>query len=281
MAPDERAVRTLWLCADDYGLAPGVDAAIVDLIARGRLNATSAMVVSPNFTAAGAASLLRLNVPRRRVAIGLHLTLSAPFRPRAFAPTQAGGFLPLAPLMARGLVRLLSPPALAAEINAQLSAFIAAFGAPPDFIDGHQHVHLLPQVRAALLDAMAARCPNALVRQCGRGRPLLRLDPKGLLLDRLSLGLTRAAKARGIATNPSFAGTYTYTEAADFAAVFPSFLEYHRDGGLIMCHPGHVDAALVALDPLTQLREREHAFLAGDDFPALLARQRVALALSR
>ena len=28
--------------------------------------------------------------------------------------------------------------------------FIEAFGRPPDFLDGHQHVHLLPQVRDAL-----------------------------------------------------------------------------------------------------------------------------------
>jgi predicted glycoside hydrolase/deacetylase ChbG (UPF0249 family) len=33
--------RHIWLCADDYGIAPGVNTAIRDLIARGRLNATS------------------------------------------------------------------------------------------------------------------------------------------------------------------------------------------------------------------------------------------------
>ena len=42
--------RHFWLCADDYGIAPGVNAAIRDLIARGRLNATSVMLVAPSFT---------------------------------------------------------------------------------------------------------------------------------------------------------------------------------------------------------------------------------------
>ena len=37
--------RRIWLCADDYGLSPGVNRAIRDLIERGRLNATSVMVV--------------------------------------------------------------------------------------------------------------------------------------------------------------------------------------------------------------------------------------------
>ena len=37
-----------------------------------------------------------------------------------------------------------------------------------------------------------------------------------------------------------------------------------------MCHPGFVDAELERLDPLTKQREREYAYLAGDDFPAVL-----------
>src|ERR1700755_2197770 len=39
--------RRFWLCADDYGLSPGVNRAIRDLIDRGRLNATSVMMVGP------------------------------------------------------------------------------------------------------------------------------------------------------------------------------------------------------------------------------------------
>ena len=45
-----------------------------------------------------------------------------------------------------------------------------------------------------------------------------------------------------------------------------------------MCHPGFVDDTLVGLDPLTTQREPEHAFLASDRFPALLAANNVTLA---
>ena len=38
--------RQIWLCADDYGIAPGVNGAIRELIARQRLNATSVMVAA-------------------------------------------------------------------------------------------------------------------------------------------------------------------------------------------------------------------------------------------
>jgi hypothetical protein len=37
-----------------------------------------------------------------------------------------------------------------------------------------------------------------------------------------------------------------------------------------MCHPGHVDAELERLDPLTTLREREYAYFCSDAFPQAL-----------
>jgi predicted glycoside hydrolase/deacetylase ChbG (UPF0249 family) len=55
------------------------------------------------------------------------------------------------------------------------------------------------------------------------------------------------------------------------------FLDGSPDGGLIMCHPGFVDDTLIALDPVTDQREREYAFLSGDGFREMLARNRVAL----
>ena len=44
-----------------------------------------------------------------------------------------------------------------------------------------------------------------------------------------------------------------------------------------MCHPGFVDETLVSLDPLTTQREQEHAFLASETFPELLAANKVTL----
>ena len=44
-----------------------------------------------------------------------------------------------------------------------------------------------------------------------------------------------------------------------------------------MCHPGFVDDTLAALDPLTGQREREYAYLMSDDFPSLLAANKVTL----
>jgi predicted glycoside hydrolase/deacetylase ChbG (UPF0249 family) len=265
-----QAARHFWLCADDYGIAPGVNAAIRELIARGRLNATSVMVVAPSLTRPEADALMSAG----KAAIGLHVTLTAPFRPLTadFTPLAQAAFHPLPAMLRLAMLRRLDRAALSREVEAQLTAFAKMFGRPPDFIDGHQHVHLFPQVRDAVFDAARRLAPGTWVRQCVSASPLhTRLnDPKGLLIDALSRAVRKRARKLGIGTNPTFAGTYTYRPDADFARLFPGFLAGLPEGGLVMCHPGHVDAELKRLDPLTTAREREYAYLAGAAFPAAL-----------
>jgi chitin disaccharide deacetylase len=274
-----QATRRIWLCADDYGIAPGVNAAIRDLAAQGRLNATSAMVLAPSLDQAAVDALRALNTEGVRVRIGLHFTLTAPFAPLSenYRPLREARFLSLAATLLHALARRLERAALAREAEAQMLRFIALFGQPPDFVDGHQHVHLFPQVRDAVIAATLKHAPAAWLRQCTARGGLSLSDPKGMLIDRLSRRFRRDAEARGIAVNPAFAGTYTYVPDADFAVQFPGFLEGLPDGGLVMCHPGQVDAELERLDPLTSLREREYAYLASENLVRDLAHAGVAL----
>jgi predicted glycoside hydrolase/deacetylase ChbG (UPF0249 family) len=274
------APRQIWLCADDYGLSPSVNAGIRELIARGRLNATSVMVAAPHLGDDEAPALELLNAGEKRAAIGLHVTLTAPFKPMAaaFAPVRGGGFLPLPDMMRAAVARRLQPEMLAIEIATQLRAFVEVFGHLPDFVDGHQHVHLFPQVRDAFLKVVAETAPDAWVRQCGRANSLRRLhDRKGLVLDILSVRFRRKAARLGIATNPGFAGAYAFNAKPIFAKIFPRFLVGLPDGGLIMCHPGFVDAELERLDTLTRLREHEFSFFNSDEFPKALAHHGVEL----
>jgi chitin disaccharide deacetylase len=82
----------------------------------------------------------------------------------------------------------------------------------------------------------------------------------------------------GVATNPGFAGAYNFVRATAYDTVFASFLDGLPDGGVVMCHPGFVDAELQRLDHLTSMREQEYAFFAGERFPQLLAGHGFALA---
>jgi predicted glycoside hydrolase/deacetylase ChbG (UPF0249 family) len=274
--------RQIWLCADDYGISASVNAAIRDLVSRGRINATSVMVAAPSFHRSEAISLSLLNAGKQRAAIGLHLTLTAPFRPlsKGYRPLHDDEFLSLGKTLGYALARRLKPAPLREEVASQLRMFIHTFGRAPDFIDGHQHVHLFPQVREAVLDAVKELAPDAWVRQCGRIGPFGKRvgNRKGLLLDLLSKRFRERASALRVRTNPAFAGVYDFHDRADFAALFPQFLDQLPSGSVVMCHPGFVDAELRRLDPLTTLREREYAFFAGETFPGVLASHGVALA---
>ena len=278
---DAEPPRRIWLCADDYGISPGVNRGIRELIERRRINATSVMVTGPAVGRDEIDALKSATVTNPHCAVGLHAVLTAPFHPLTmhFKPLDGGLFLPLAKMLRTSLLARLDKEIIHAEFVAQISAFVALMGRAPDYVDGHQHVQVFPQVRDAFLAAVKSHAPNAWVRQCGRNRPLQQGlgTPKALVLDVLSRQFRRKAARAGIAFNPGFAGAYDFTTQPEFGALMQSFLEGLPDGGLVMCHPGFVDDVLVSLDPLTDQREREYAYLAGDDCPTLLARNRVAL----
>ena len=278
---DAAPSRHIWLCADDYGISPGVNRAIRDLIERGRLNATSVMMVGPSIGRDEASALKTAAANSPRCAIGLHVTLTAPFRPLTmhFKPLDGGMFLAFPKLLRAGLLRRLDPEIIQAELMVQLAAFSELFGRAPDFVDAHQHAQLFPGVRDAFLTAVKEVAPNAWVRQGGRHQPLaqrLRM-PKALFLDLLSAQFRTRASRAGIAFNSGFAGAYDFSRQPDFGTLMRQFLDGLPEGGLIMCHPGFVDETLVGLDPLTTQREHEHAFLAGEHFPQLLAANKVTL----
>jgi predicted glycoside hydrolase/deacetylase ChbG (UPF0249 family) len=271
----------IWLCADDYGISPAVSKGIRELIDRGRLNATSAMVVAASLDRNEAEALLALNGNRRKAAIGLHVTLTGLFKPltAGYRPVRSGTFVSLAEMMVRGTLRLLDREKIRAEIAAQLKAFADLFGRAPDFVDGHQHAHLFPQVRGAFLDAVKEQAPQAWVRQCGRAAGVPGSDYKAAILDALSRRFRKLAAIKGVRTNPAFAGTYEFNAepAPDFASLFPGFLKNLPPQSVVMCHPGFVDAELERLDPLTTQRERELVYLAGDQFPDALRAHGVVL----
>ena len=278
---NDAAPRRIWLCADDYGLSPGVNRAIRDLIERGRLNATSVMVVGPSIGRDEVDALRTAAARSRRCGIGLHVTLTAPFRPLTmhFRPIDGGMFPALAKLLRASLLRRLDAEIIHAELMVQLAAFKEMFSRSPDFVDGHQHAQLFPQVRDAFLAAVKDAAPGAWVRQGGRNRPLLRRlgTPKALFLDILSAQFRTLAARAHIPFNAGFAGAYDFSRQPDYGALMQQFLDGLPEGGLIMCHPGFVDETLIRLDPLTGQREREYAFLAGEHFLPLLAANKVTL----
>jgi hypothetical protein len=252
------------LNADDYAIADGVSRGIEELAAVRRLSATSALVTTAAW-ARHAASIAGL---AEHIAVGLHLnlTLGDPLGPM---PTLApGGRLPtIGALAARALSGRIPVEEVAAETERQIERFMADAGRPPDHVDGHQHAHALPGVRDGVLAALRRRLT---------GRDVLVRDPadravrvqargaavaKSLSIGLLAAGFGRAVCAAGFRLNDGFAGASSFDRRSDFAGEMERFLSHPGRCHLVMCHPGHADAELAWLDPVTGRREDELAAL--------------------
>jgi len=261
------------LCADDFALSPGVTAGILQALAAGRLTATSAMTTQLGWPEAARA--FKALAPDADLGLHFNLTLGGPLgdMPR-FAP---GGVFPSMNAIVPAAWRRNLPRAeIVDELRRQLDAFEAVHGAPPDYVDGHQHVHSLPGLADWLLDELASRdlAGKCWLRDSADQprRIFARARHWGKALTVAALGRGFRAKARkaGFLVNDGFSGFSDFDANYDYGADFQTYLRAPGSRPLIMCHPGHVDAELARLDPVTQSRETELAFLLSDRFIEIL-----------
>jgi chitin disaccharide deacetylase len=272
--------RSVILCADDFGLADGVSRGIVELAEMGRLSATGAMTNMPGWRRM-ARSLMPL---RDRIAVGLHLNFTAgtPLGPMPrLAPL--GAFPALKDLLPKALKRQLPDSEIAEEISRQIEAFEEAFGDAPAFVDGHQHVHVLPAIRPALIQALNARgyAGRVWLRDpSDKAMAILRRPigrSKALIVKSLARGFARSAHAAGFRTNKGFSGFAPLDLSVPAARVFEEAFSKLGAHPLVMCHPGYVDDELRALDPALQSRVEELNYLKSDAFRDLLEQRGLRL----
>lgn len=264
--------RVLALCADDFGLAPGISAGIAKLGHARRLTAISCITNSPHWQAS--TELLK-GLPDS-VDIGLHLNFTEG-RPLSARLARRWSSLPSLPrLIAQAHLRLLPLSQVRNEVHAQLAAFNRALGRPPAFIDGHQHVHHLPGLRRIILDMVEHVQPIPAMRSTGRV-----LGPGADFKRRVIEGTGGRALAgelaqRVIAHNPALLGAYDFVEP-NYQSLMRAWLaELPAEGALLFCHPGtHLDGD--PPDAIGAARERELAYLGSVGFAEDLAAANVTL----
>lgn len=246
----------LILCADDFGLSPEISRTIAELAAESRINAISCMAVCAGW--ARDSALLR-SLPAT-VEIGLHLVLTGEPPLTAMPRLAPEGRLPTINQLQRdAAAKRLPLDEIAAEIAAQFDRFITIHGGPPDFVDGHQHSHVLPGIREVVLAETVRRAPRAWLRNCEDSLSAMLSRPfRGKALGNAwhSRGLRQSAAAYGLSCNDSFGGHYDF--ASDYAPLFPRFLRRPGAIHLVMCHPG---AGELAGDTIAAGRKREAAAL--------------------
>ena len=313
--------RCVCVCVDDFGLHGGINAAVLDLSQRKRIGATGCMVDGPAW-AQGAAALREL--PASLLDVGLHFDLTearlAPQRTSAISPAspangalQAGSKLPLRHIIIASYRQQLDSDWLAAEVTRQLDAFEAAMQRPPAFVDGHQHVHQLPQVREALLAELQRRYPaqeaspgsTASITANGAtsgitsgatnpARPWLRCTRPALRgLKAASAGaanafkasvigclgaaeLARQAQAAGFAMSRALSGVYGFDgSAARYQRLLALWLQHSQHGDVLMCHPS---ASVVEGDAIASARCIEYQVLAAESFEQIMQQANVHIA---
>lgn len=261
--------KSIVLCADDYGQAPAISNAIINLIKDKRLSATTCLVNS-SFWHTHANWLFSY---QGEVDIGLHFNLT---EGKALSPlfqqTYGEKLIPLPRLMRLALFRQLKKPAILAELHAQLDAFQAGLSSLPCFVDGHQHVHQFPVIREALNEAYQARLKGqkTYIRWVGESAVSLKnwlSEPKKMVIYFIGRGAKSLFKANQIPHNASFSGIYSFAKRGCYHKHFPQFLrEIESGGGLIMCHPALSDETLT--DSIKEARYEEYQYLASPQFRA-------------
>ena len=208
--------------ADDLGLDESINDAIFDLADAGHLQGASLMVAGP--AVAHAIAGLR---SRPGLQVFLHLVLSEgpPISAPAEIPLLVNGQgllnlgfgqLLLASIWPTRNTRKLTHQ-LAKEIKAQILRFQSLLGAQAVYLDGHQHIHLVPLVwrellklepglRPVWLRSIREPWPTAITSAAWMESLISAGLLKWLILSLLSSSLKPSLKRNKIGTNSSFAG---------------------------------------------------------------------------
>jgi len=249
----------LIICADDFAQSPSIDAAIVRLIENNRLTAASCMVNSPHW--ASSAKLLTSDI-RDKAHIGLHLDFTL------FGYRYPHGILTLL-----SLLRCLPKASIQNSIEHQLNQFEVALGTQPDYVDGHQHVHQLPQIRQVLLAVLKQRYHHQL--------PWIRIAKpngesgiKGRIIKMLGASaLEREAKQLGFKCSNVLLGVYNFSgDVQDYKKRLIDWATQakHSVGtSVLMCHPAVAAAEGYINDPIYPARVNEFSVLNSDAFATI------------
>jgi predicted glycoside hydrolase/deacetylase ChbG (UPF0249 family) len=252
--------RTIIVCADDFGADAHRDDAILELAAAGRLSATTCFADSPAWPAAAA----RLRALPSGFKVGLHFNLTRPF---------GHGERPLGWWLLQSALGAVNVQAVRANLERQAAKLAAELGRPPDFLDGHEHVHAFPGVRTAVRDFALAESAS------GRVLRVRALEPSFGHTDapfkrRVIQGIAGLRRRRGeaapAALNTAFGGDYSLRANANFAGLMADWLRAAPDGALLMCHPAAGSAAPAAA-------RNELEFLRSERFGELLAHARIEI----
>jgi hopanoid biosynthesis associated protein HpnK len=264
-------MKRLIVNADDFGLAESVNRGIIVAHREGILTSASLLA---NGSAFEQSIALADQCPD--LSIGIHLNISdgIPISPARSIPTLVNdhGELHLSPLRIwiRILTRQIRLEDVHSEFRAQLLK-VSRAGLTPTHLDGHLHVHVLPQLSPIAIGLArefrirCVRCPAenlqatlpALWKFGGAGIAALRRSAIALGVSSLARPFRKQLRVAGLVSPNAFYGL-TQTGFLD-VKMLSALLHSVPDGTTeLMCHPGYPSAELETVGgELTRSRPTE------------------------
>ncbi|MDQ6886341.1 MAG: ChbG/HpnK family deacetylase [Gemmatimonadota bacterium] len=269
-------MRRLIINADDFGFSPGIDRGIIEAHRAGTLPSTSLLATGSAFDDA-IGSLA--GCPTLDVGLHFDLTMGSPLTAaRSLTDQRTGRFHTLPSLIARLATGQVDRREVIAEWRAQFDRLIAA-GARPTHLDGHHHVHALPLIWGAVVEAAqesgAAHLPHRVPSE-----PLA-IDISGWRgqVKAVALrGAWRLASARAPAVHrPDHFRGLGVQGGRDVLTRLLALVDLLPQGTTeLMMHPGYSDGVPTG-DAYTWQRERELSALTSPELRARLGRGDVVL----
>ena len=284
-------MKRLIVNADDFGLTESVNRGIIAAHRDGIL--TSASLLANGLAFDDAITLCR-QVPK--ISVGVHLNVSegTPVSAASRIPTlvSQGGELHLSPfrLAARILTKQIDLQDIRSEFHAQVFKVFDA-GITPTHLDGHLHVHILPQL-TSLVIALAhefhiryVRCP---AENLEATLPLLwKLGDAGIrafersaiacVVNAFAQALKEPLRTNSLFFTDAFLGL-TQTGFLD-PKMMRALLDLVPNGTTeLMCHPGYTSPQVTSLGGrLTHAREAEVVALTAPEIKAIVEKLGIRL----
>jgi chitin disaccharide deacetylase len=265
------ALKGVIVCADDFAVHASASLGIARLAAMARISATSAMVLSPRW----AQDVALLQEFRGHIDVGLHLDWTSDFA------IDAGHGMSLGAAMRTSVLGGFDRVVARAVVERQLDAFEAHWKAPPDYVDGHQHVQQFAGIRDSLVAVLATRyrpgeAPYLRISKAPAGAT----DLKSRVIAAMGAqALQRQALDAGLHFSQGLLGAYDFAgDPARYARLMAHWLSVAPQGCILMCHPAQ---AVEPGDAIGRARVQEFSFLSSPDFSDTLARAHVQLIRGR
>ena len=250
--------RRLIVNADDFGFTEGVTEGILQCMREGIVTSTTVMANLP-FAPESIRRLLAAG--GRSVGIHLNLTSGPAIRTRTGRLTGSNGiFLGAGVLWRDGMLRRLPVEEIELELAAQIET-IRSLGIEVSHVDGHHHIHVLPQI-APIVAKLCKRFMVPAVRvPYTNGHHLSFLNLLKWQLVNFNAGRARRTfQSYGLQMPDHFVAWYGggVDTLADLQRILMSIGTGVTE---IAVHPGIDDAALAALDSYLSERRAELAAL--------------------